>query len=240
MLLFYFLFLSLYTAGSARQRESDAGALLLRTLFTIYSLSLGWHCSTEASASTGSLTLSFSSPVNTSSPPPKEAASRACSTFVCSLCDLLGDRLGRLEGLFTSFNVIPTITKETEKELDSDRVVEDAEAPEPLCHGLMLALRYCLKELHTSELLGPPVLKELGSVTRAEIVGSVWRPLINRVLSLSLNALRVAMLVVAEAPCDAQFAPAPTAKMRGEYTLPGAVVEEPAQVGIKVCKVYLA
>lgn len=56
-----------------------------------------------------------------------------------------------------------------------------------------------------------------------------------RVLSLSLDALRVAMLVVAEAPCDVQFAPAPTAKMRGEYTVrEGSNKEESVQVGIKV------
>ena len=166
-------------------------------------------------------------------------ASLACASFIRSLCDLLRDRLGRLEGLFKSFNEgtgdVPIGGSGNE---DNDRVDSDSDntqAPEPLCHGLMLALRYCLKELHSSDLLGGTSHKGTKHPLIAVIVRTVWRPLVTRVLTLSLDALRVAMLVVAEAPCDVQFAPAPTARMRGEYTLQGGVPsDETAQVGIKV------
>ena len=185
---------------------------------------------------------------HTSPPSPplsRDDASLACGTFISSLCDLLGDRLGHLEGLFGSFkdaSAVATVKnvdgadcssegKSAEKsEEKSEENGDDNETQAPLCHGLMLAMRYCLKELHSSGLLTPGT----SNPTALPIISTVWRPLVNRVLTLSLDALRVAMLVVAEAPCDVQFAPAPTAKLRGEYTLGSGLVEEGPLVAVKV------
>ena len=183
------------------------------------------------------VTLSYSVEPVPSAALSVDDASLACASFIRSLCDLLCDRLGRLEGLFKSFSEgsgdvpIGVSGNDEDSRVDSD----NAQAPEPLCHGLMLALRYCLKELYSSNLLGGTSPKTTTNPRISVIVSTVWRPLVNRVLALSLNALRVAMLVVAEAPCDVQFAPAPTAKMRGEYTLLGGVPSDDTdQIGIKV------
>lgn len=152
----------------------------------------------------------------------------ASASFINSLCNLLQNRLGNLENMFASFTLSAfgpgTGPAEKNSVPDTKPVDEDSKEPAPLCHGLLLAIRYCMKELQASGLLaaGP-----LSDPCPPDICSSVWRPLFNRVLSISLDAFRVALLVVAEAPSDVQFAPAPTAKMRGEYSLPSGPAVEP-------------
>jgi hypothetical protein len=193
----------------------------------VYSMSLGWHCGSERNAMSNALQLTLSAPtevVPRASTPPtsgrvfsasaspgpsRDTAVLACTFFVTSLCDLLEDRLGNLESLFMSFAV--SDSKAAEK-------LQGAKDPAPLCHGLLLAMRYCITETHSAGLLIAVI--ENGASSDAYLVSNVWQPVVNRVLTLSLDALRVALLVVAEASCDVQFAPAPTAKMRDEYTLP--------------------
>ena len=202
-------------------------------------MSLGWRCTSQQGSSPNSgLELTYSKPAAaeardlntpTSSRYPVSVAS---ASFINSLCDLLQNRLGNLENMFASFTISAfgpgtgtgTAVKNTVP--DTKPEDEDSKEPAPLCHGLLLAIRYCMKELQASGLLaaGPP-----SDPCPPDICRSVWRPLFNRVLSISLDAFRVALLVVAEAPSDVQFAPAPTAKMRGEYSLPSgsAIAIEP-------------
>ena len=223
-------------AGSARQRESDAGALILRTLFVVYSMSLGWHCGSEKNAPSNALKLTLSAPAEMGSEalilltpgdasvasaapsPPRESAALACTLFVTSLCDLLEDRLGNLESLFMSFAQDASAPSAVPDSKAGEQLEGGEKDPAPLCHGLLLAMRYCITEAHSGGLL--ITVNEKVASPGTQPVSNVWRPVVNRVLSLSLDALRVALLVVAEASCDVQFAPAPTAKMRDEYTLP--------------------
>ena len=241
-------------AGSARQRESDAGALLLRTMFVIYSMSLAWQCSTVRDTSKVlKLTYTSTRPVSETKTgsPSKESITAACVSFIDCLCDLLGDRLGNLESLFRSFSEGSHLIPQGEEggeggggDIDKAGVSESSDSddaePAPLCHGLLLAIRYCMKELHTSDLIGNRTKKDKEhshANTPNSSEGNVWRAVVNRVLSLSLDALRVALLVVAEAPCDVQFAPAPTAKMRGEFALlDGQPAEGTCVIAAKVCE----
>lgn len=103
-----------------------------------------------------------------------------------------------------------------EKQEKNERVVGEETAP--LCHGLMLALRYCLKELHTAGLLTSTTTTTISALTpinclnhknesqnptekrreegsnqmnNIDVILSIWQPLIKRVLALSLHALSV-------------------------------------------------
>lgn len=198
-------------------------------------MTLGWQCSSQQGSSPNrGLELTYSMPaaaeacdLNTPTST-RYPVSVASASFINSLCDLLQNRLGNLENMFASFTLSAfgpgTGPAETNIVPDAKPVDEDSKEPAPLCHGLLLAIRYCMKELQASGLLaaGPP-----SDPCPPDICSSVWRPLFNRVLSISLDAFRVALLVVAEAPSDVQFAPAPTAKMRGEYSLPSGPIIEP-------------
>jgi hypothetical protein len=198
-------------------------------------MSLGWHCGSERNGTSNALKLTLSAPAEmaprASTPPTsgdvfiasaalipsRESAALACTYFVTSLCDLLEDRLGNLESLFMSF-AQDTSAPFAVPDSKAAENLQGAKDPAPLCHGLLLAMRYCITETHSAGLLIAVTENDASSDTCP--VSNVWRPVVNRVLSLSLDALRVALLVVAEASCDVQFAPAPTAKMRDEYTLP--------------------
>ena len=234
-------------AGSARQRESDAGALLLRTMFVIYSMSLAWPCSTVRDTA-NVLKLTYTTATEQVSETQtgnvtKQSITRACVSFIECLCDLLGDRLGNLESLFRSFSegsVLIPIGDGSDVDMARGKEASGSDdgEPAPLCHGLLLAIRYCMKELHTSDLIGSRTKRDkehshANNQNSGE--GNVWRTVVDRVLSLSLDALRVALLVVAEAPCDVQFAPAPTAKMRGEFALlDSQAAETPCEIAAKV------
>jgi hypothetical protein len=179
--------------------------------------------------------------------PSKERPSTAGASFIKSLCELLEARLGSLEYIFDSFQKGGCETwtvREGEEgareirdkdvdEIEGEGYVEkgrEEERPPPLCHGLMLALRYCIQEVHTTGLLNPSMKYHknhnhphanamtdssatFSLPSPSSLVSSLWCPLVKRILTLSLNALRIAMLVVAEAPYDNQFAPAPTVAM---------------------------
>lgn len=196
-------------------------------------MSLGWHCRSDRNVTSNALKLTLSIPaemdpgdstlpapggdfVASVPAPSKESSALACTLFVTSLCDLLEDRLGNLESLFMSFaqDTSPPSAVSDSKAAE----VSESKDPAPLCHGLLLAIRYCITDTHSAGLL--VVVNECGASSGPHPESNVWRPVVHRVLTLSLDALRVALLVVAEASCDVQFAPAPTAKMRDEYTLP--------------------
>jgi hypothetical protein len=165
--------------------------------------------------------------------PSRGSVSAASASFINSLCDLLENRLGNLESMFESFtsSAFGPTTKNATPEIDAKSEVTSTEEPAPLCHGLLLAIRYCMKELQASCLLNAGSPSDSCS---PDICSTVWRPLFKRVLTISLDAFRVALLVVAEAPCDVQFAPAPTAKMRGEYSLPSSTCTDPATTDLAV------
>lgn len=203
-------------------------------------MTLGWQCSSQnGTSSSRALELFYCIPAAAegqdlnASAPSRGLVSTASASFINSLCDLLENRLGNLESMFESFTSSafgPTAKNATP---DTDAKLDDASAekPAPLCHGLLLAIRYCMKELQASSLLtaGSP-----SDSCTPDICSTVWRPLLKRVLTISLDAFRVALLVVAEAPCDVQFAPAPTAKMRGEYSLPSSTSTDPATTDLAV------
>lgn len=204
-------------------------------------MTLGWPCSSQnGTSSSRALELFYCMPAATETKdlntpaPSRGSVSIASASFINSLCDLLENRLGNLESMFESFtsSAFGPTTKNATPDIDNAKSEDaSAEEPAPLCHGLLLAIRYCMKELQASCLLtaGSP-----SDSCLPDICSTVWRPLFKRVLTISLDAFRVALLVVAEAPCDVQFAPAPTAKMRGEYSLPSSTSTDPATTDLAV------
>jgi hypothetical protein len=106
-----------------------------------------------------------------------------CAKFLNTLSDTLELRLATLDNLLLQVNDINNI--------NSLNIPHDERETTPLCHGLLMAIRYCLEVASENKIL----------------VSSVWPPLIRRLLHLATESLRVAMTVVAEAPSDAPFAP---------------------------------
>ncbi len=157
-------------ATSARQRESEAGALLLKDLFKIYIIELRWK-----EVILGPSIVLNSTIVNIESVP---------IGFLNQLCTLLETKLDILDNIFASFNLftidIPSIKVET------------------FCHGLIMALRYCIEECVNSKLL------EVKSCTT---VITIWKQLFQRVQKISSFALSTGMRIVAESPFDSTFAP---------------------------------
>jgi len=157
-------------ATSARQRESEAGALLLKDLFVIYIINLRWKDFTLESNITQDTRMIDNEVV------PIE--------FLNHLCNLLETKVDILDKLFSRYNSTTT-------ETPSIKV-------ETFCHGLIMALRYCIEECANSKLLEVKTCKR-------EII--VWKRLFERIQKISTSALNTGMKIVAETPFDTTFAP---------------------------------
>lgn len=180
-------------AGKAKLRESDAGAILVRNVFVIYCAHLGWtlHFPSVRDRDGADLVEHISN-----------ESQRACGLFVLQLCGLIHARLTRLEKLFEDMNVRAVLASggggggRIDQAVDSsggEGSIQSEESVIPYCHGLLLALRYCLQAAkNTGHLSG-----EL----------QLWASLAEIVFRASMKALSVAMTVVAESASDVPFAP---------------------------------
>lgn len=113
----------------------------------------------------------------------KDELEITCTKFLNSLSDTLELRLESLDKLLRQVKDINDINS-------SAASVEEKEST-PLCHGLLMAIRYCLEVAADKKMMN----------------SQVWPPLIRRILHLATESLRIAMTVVAESPSDAPFAP---------------------------------
>lgn len=155
-----------YLTGSARQRESDAGAQIIRVLFEIYCVDLRWELLFDKSRSSSTLT--------------------SCSPalrFFSNLMDSLEARLEKAKFILCC----------------TDSAVERNEDPKaddfPLCHGLILGLRYSLSS----------AVKFANTCDHDE--REQWLQLFRRCLALSFRGIEIGVSVVAEAPSDVDFSP---------------------------------
>lgn len=199
--------------GSPRQRESEAGALILRDLFCIYCLHLKWSDITipqSAFDNTGisSVEKHHHSDVKDSVRVGDDVAV-ICTSFLQRTCDLLEMRLKSLEKLLKRMDAEsePGNSMESFAEADNGEGDANQSRNDLLCHGLLMALRLCLQVVRTEGLFFEPISPNSQSQ-------SVWQPLIQRLQQLSMSSLQAAMKVVAEAPSDSAFAPLPTNAIR--------------------------
>eukprot|EP01038_Epipyxis_sp_PR26KG_P010809 gene10809-14510_t len=186
--------------GSPRLRESDAGAMLLKNVYSIYCIDMGWELRVvsdvivEVQADTNLINLKQFLVNNNVNP----NNSLVSVIFIVDLCLVLENRLYNLTKLFTLFNSesllnnLPSSGNDTMENFD-------------LCHGLLLAIRLCVQQSNSSGLLGTESL----SYNDGSKIVNVWQSVITHVLDASMRCLSTAMTVVAEATSDVPFAPIP-------------------------------
>lgn len=197
-------------ASKAKLRESDAGAILLRDIFTVYSFHLSWSLylpdilvSVSMSSSDSSISNS-SELLKTWQGCNAQATHKACAAYILSLNQIIDHRLNSLARLFTSMNLqdifsLPTMT--TDNALPNGEAATDVvsdKADVPFTHGLLLSLRYCLQSAFESNMFQD----------KSSLEGSqLWAATIKCIYQTTLKALDIAMTVVAEASSDTPFAP---------------------------------
>ena len=189
-------------AGSAKLRESDAGALLVRDVYVVYAADLKWNLASSI----------VQQPLVITSTDAQGSDLRCCGQFISALCDRWFTTLSTLEKVFSAYNMSALLSSNQQYPYRPLTAGAEAESPSsaaqpptnfPLCHGLLLAIRFCLMES-----------QKAGAFEGAfEASGSqkslFWQPVIARIYQYALQSLKLAMTVVAEAPSDVPFAPVP-------------------------------
>jgi hypothetical protein len=180
-------------AGSAKLRESDAGALLVRDMYVIYAADLKWDLSKHI----------FDAGMPTILPSAAVGEIARCGEFVSSLCDRWNAALTKLGEVFSAYNMSALLSSNQQYPYQSSGTAAEAassaampSASFPLCHGLLLALRFCLMESQKAGVLEGDKI-------------AFWRPIVARIYAYAMQSLNLAMTIVAEAPSDVPFAPAP-------------------------------
>lgn len=183
-------------AGSAKLRESDAGALLVRDIYIVYASHLRWDLSHSVCGGDAHRTQSEAVEV---------ASEQCCEAFISALCDRWGSALGKLEEVFTAYNMSALLS--SGQQYPFQPISSDSSAPSttaaqlpaanfPLCHGVLQSIRFCLTESHKT--------RQMDSAAPG-----TWRPVAARIYQYAMQSLKLAMTVVAEAPSDVLFAPVP-------------------------------
>lgn len=183
-------------AVSARLRESDAGAQMLNSIFTVYCIELGWDMPAILPSSADVNSLPFHNisveEIDTTLAPNE----RSCIYFLNYLYHTLDNILTNLDTFFTSLmsgNMNELLTAgNDEKNQDAS---DDDEFP--LAHGVLFTIKLCLLTLSKRGFL------------KKEETNSVWSKVTNALLALTTRGLYIAMNIVAEAKSDVQFAPLP-------------------------------
>ena len=163
-------------ATSAKLRESDAGALIIRDVFAIYCNGLDWKISISDDVQSDY----FSSDLS-----PK------CSNnglFINSICGEISKRLKTLQSLFESMKISDIVNGLVSPSSTQSNEVRDI----PYCHGLFVSLKYCLMSLKA--------LIDNNSSDES------WQNIFRCIYALSVDGLKIAMTVVAEASSDVVFA----------------------------------
>jgi hypothetical protein len=196
-------------SGSSRQRESDAGALLLRIVFSVYSLGLGW----DLNALSESCTCNTQSVVEDKGVKKLKNIEKPLQgimavNFVSSVCDLLSIRLRGLEPLFHQLLHQSDAVADGQDTSPLDDVLELEENTQQtateLCHGLMLTLNHIFEVMHKQNLFDAEfdvrdlIIKD----SSVKDSSSAWKYCIQRVFSLAQQGFDLALSVIAEAPCD--------------------------------------
>jgi hypothetical protein len=216
--------------GSPRQRESDAGALLLRNIFVHYSV----HCQWEVDSSPGSLhslpsyvpgahrSLAFHGTSLEGKDP--------CLDFLYKLSDAFETRTTEVDKLFRfvelyddSAVIIGAASGERAGSLDTEQRDSDTVSvlfTQPLCHGIILGISYCIGTARKHKLFSDQAKSSSSPVdsSNRDKSSMTWSGLTKRLLATSLQSLQSAMKIVAEAKSDVPFLGESTSTITGETT----------------------
>ncbi|CAM9271211.1 unnamed protein product, partial [Ectocarpus fasciculatus] len=169
-------------SGSSRQRESDAGALMLRVVMSIYCNSLGWNINV---LHPGDISLCDGTSV------PTEGGDD--STTSASVLESL-----------------PLVSRETSG-IAAEEISEDASPLcHGLFLVLKYALEEACSANLFDVYVSPSVISSVDDST-GDSNDSAWNIVLARILRLSERGLNLALSVVAEAQTDVSFAPTPVA-----------------------------
>lgn len=239
-------------ASSPRQRESDAGALMVKVIFSVYALREGWrlqlplegesrrseegngsysdqkgHLTMTASDDDVRVQLMQSDLANTEATGFSEdtgglvvhLAQRLRASAQSAYLQGFTREMGACSGVLAILDLVRCLEVRTHRletlfrQMNSDesaRQAEDAAQVFPLCHGLLLATRYCVQEAMDQGFLrdesSSPQGKEQQKM-QSPVCAAAWRYAIRRLNASTHEALRVALTVVAEASTDVAFAP---------------------------------
>ena len=212
--------------GSGRQREAESGAMLVQVIYSVYSVQLSW---TIIDCSEGAGEMSPTSVLYTDLSPASKLDSKpiqhdSCTRYITHLTTSLQHRLDDLEVTFHSLG--RTIATFLEGITNHASLLEPSHAAVPvsreeggaqsnpsLAHGLVLALRYCIECSYQRQLL------QYNSSTDASQY-TEWQGLISHIKELTMRALHIAMIIVAEAKSDDAFSSHHTNTCSGLSTVP--------------------
>lgn len=215
-------------ANSVRQRESDAGAYILRDLFQIYVLKLGWR-----------LSLPVRAPCECRlEAEPRNAVAEGvvlygsnCTLFLNNLCDDLESRLSVLVRMYTHIlNNGGVIKSSNVAEIEpSDAqgltAVNDEAAPvsaaskeveeldwqsgnvEYVSQGIIWTLVHCIAQILESDSLNAARLKNAYGADKCSALLGEWGRVVGRLHELMFKSFNTALMMVAEASTDTYFAP---------------------------------
>ena len=218
--------------GSGRQREAESGAMLVQGIYSVYSVQLSWTVKDFANDASSmhpvSILYTDISPASKSDL--KTTQHDSCIRYITHLTTSLQHRLDVLEVTFNSLGrsiatFLEGITNHASLLEPSQAAVasgsEDSTQSSPsLAHGLVLALRYCIECSYQRHLL------QFDSTTDASQY-TEWQGLIGRIKELTMRALHIAMIIVAEAKSDDVFSSHHTIPGSGLATVPeGATLVE--------------
>jgi len=194
---------SITLACSAKLRESDSGALMIRNLYLIYSMSLRWdmRLRLEGGMAIAQLFTAIQA---------KDSKECCCALFINELCDTWSSTLIELREVFSSYVLQSSFQHTSTHIAHSSPSIEDKRIDEanqqdgpssssssvatfPLCHGLLASIRYCLVETHKVGLITGTI--DNTNMNRLD----VWRPILHRILQACFDSLTLSMTVVAEA-----------------------------------------
>ena len=176
------------------------GALLFRLLLVVYSMHLGWDIDVLGPGCQPPFSDTGASLGSPSSIPPgqeianKIAASTRAGLLVGGLCDLLSSRTAHLSEILS---IMPSKSESG----GGAPQISTSSAPAPMCHGIVLALRYCLEEIDTIGLLredGTSQTAQQGTRGQWAAMRELWDNRAKRALALAHAGFRLALTVVAE------------------------------------------
>jgi len=212
---------SITLACSAKLRESDAGALMIRNLYLIYCMSLRWDVRLHHPEGKHGMDILLQLFRASQAEDSKECC---CALFINELCDTWSSTLTKLSEVFSSLqsssssqHYSSTIITHSSSTMDHPSTTQTSSSAPlsspsssssgtsfPLCHGLLASIRYCLLETHKAGMMtgtmdSPSSSSSSSTTTTMHRIDDVWRPILHRILEACFASLTLSMTIVAEA-----------------------------------------
>lgn len=165
--------------GAPRQTESDAGALALCTLFSIYCRQQGWIMSVVTQPNRGVLDLIVE---KVEGPPPTEHGSGPPRDFLASVALALECRV----------NIMKSIVASSEQDNSGGGELGNNLNRFTYSHGLVCALKYLIRDLDLAHIARTACPAELAS----------WRQIVWGVVNSIMGAFQLSLNVLSHAEDD--------------------------------------